>query len=97
MAFSLAIEINILRGHTNMDCGCFGAKNRTKISIKVLLRDLIFLILSIFVAVGGGGELTLEYQYKFLELSLTVNILRDTLLPIILIIISTILLIKLVI
>jgi uncharacterized membrane protein YphA (DoxX/SURF4 family) len=56
LVFSLAIGINLARGRQEMDCGCFGSGHSEKISLKLLGRDLLFL-LSLLVLIRHGGGL----------------------------------------
>lgn len=96
LVFFLALEINLVRGHTNMDCGCFGAGHRDRINNKLLLRDLFMMALSIFVAIGGSGPLTIESQWPYFALLVNGHVGRDTLLPIFLIVVGMSLLLKLI-
>ena len=43
--FTGAIAINLARGRTNIDCGCFGPALRQKLSGWLLLRNLFLMIL----------------------------------------------------
>ena len=96
LVFFLALEINLVRGHTNIDCGCFGAGHRDRISNQLLLRDLFLMALSIFVAIGGSGTLTIESQWSYFSQLINGNVEWDSLLPIVLIVVGMSLLLKLV-
>lgn len=43
LAFALAMAINILRGRTDIDCGCFVGHSRQRIGWSLVLRNLILL------------------------------------------------------
>lgn len=60
VAFSLLIGINLVRGRKDIDCGCFGVRHPEKISLKLLGRDLLFLLFSLVLLRYGGGLLTLD-------------------------------------
>lgn len=55
VSFIVAMGINLARGRTNLDCGCFGAKHQHKIGFKLIVRDLGLLGLALEMALWGGG------------------------------------------
>jgi hypothetical protein len=54
--FSGAIAINLARGRTNIDCGCFGPALRQEISGWLLLRNLFLMILAVAVMLPASGR-----------------------------------------
>ncbi|HEY6394566.1 MAG TPA: MauE/DoxX family redox-associated membrane protein [Candidatus Binataceae bacterium] len=44
--FSGAIAINLLRGRTNIDCGCFGPALRQGLSARLLVRNVLLMIVA---------------------------------------------------
>jgi hypothetical protein len=54
--FSGAIAINLARGRTNIDCGCFGPALRQEISGWLLLRNFFLMILAVAVMLPAGGR-----------------------------------------
>jgi Methylamine utilisation protein MauE. len=66
LIFIVAITINLMRGRTP-DCGCSGGSAHKKISIRLVMRDFGLLLLSIAIAIYGGGFLafdSLPYEVK---------------------------------
>jgi uncharacterized membrane protein YphA (DoxX/SURF4 family) len=62
LCFSCAIAINLARGRTNINCGCFGVGHEQRINRSLLARDLLLLIPAIGVTIFGGGILTIDNQ-----------------------------------
>ena len=62
ISFGLAVGVNLRRRRTDLDRGCFGARRRQKLNVKVLVRDLVLLLFSLPVVLWGGGYLTLDGQ-----------------------------------
>ena len=58
--FILAIAINLARGRTELECGCFGARHWEKIGWKVMARDVILLLVFLQLASFGGGFLAFD-------------------------------------
>jgi hypothetical protein len=54
--FSGAIAINLARGRTNIDCGCFGPALRQELSGWLLLRNLFLMILAAVVILPESGR-----------------------------------------
>jgi len=54
--FTVAIAINLARGRTNFDCGCFGPALRQEISGWLLLRNLFLMILALAVMLPVTGR-----------------------------------------
>lgn len=52
--FSLAVFVNLLRGRTHIDCGCFGAAFRQRIGWSLLARNALLLAAVALVGYGGG-------------------------------------------
>lgn len=55
--FSLAVGINLALGRKDIDCGCYSYKHAETISIKLIYRDLLFLLSSLTLIRFGGGFL----------------------------------------
>jgi hypothetical protein len=45
LAFSVGISVNLLRGRTQIDCGCFQASRRQTLSVSLLLRNGALMLL----------------------------------------------------
>ena len=54
--FSGAIAINLARGRTNIDCGCFGPALRQELSGWLLLRNLFLMILAAVVILPASDR-----------------------------------------
>lgn len=54
--FTGAIAINLARGRTNIDCGCFGPALRQELSGWLLLRNLVLMILATLVIFPDTGR-----------------------------------------
>ena len=52
--FTGAIAINLMRGRTNIDCGCFGPALRQSLSVSLLLRNAVLIVLAALVALPAG-------------------------------------------
>jgi Methylamine utilisation protein MauE len=52
--FTGAIAINLMRGRTNIDCGCFGPALRQELSGWLLLRNLFLMALAATAAMPAG-------------------------------------------
>lgn len=59
--FIIAITISLLRG-LNIDCGCFGTVNGSKVGIYKLIEDLIFLLMGILLIMFDPEFLSLKTQ-----------------------------------
>jgi uncharacterized membrane protein len=55
--FSGAIGINLMRGRTNIDCGCFGPLLRQELSGWLLLRNVFLMILAAAILLPENGRL----------------------------------------
>ncbi len=60
LAFILAMGINLARGRTNLDCGCFGARSRHTIGARLIDRNLLLMLLAAALAANGSGFLALD-------------------------------------
>jgi uncharacterized membrane protein YphA (DoxX/SURF4 family) len=58
--FTGAITINLMRGRTNIDCGCFGPALRQDLSAPLLVRNAVLIVLAALVA-RPTGERPLEW------------------------------------
>jgi hypothetical protein len=58
--YSLAIAINLVRGHTSIDCGCSGAGMRHTLSKWLLVRNLI-LIAAALAALAPNSQRQLHF------------------------------------
>jgi hypothetical protein len=57
-AFALAMAINILRGRTEIDCGCFVGHSRQRIGWRLVLRNIVLLgVSALALATPGTREL----------------------------------------
>ncbi len=60
LSFSIAVGINLARGRTELDCGCFGSQQGQKISYKILVRDVALIGLSLQVTLFVDGYFALD-------------------------------------
>lgn len=58
--FTFAISLSLLRGQTDLECGCFGAIHSQKINLKLINRNISLLIATICIILWGGGLLALD-------------------------------------
>lgn len=58
--FTVAVALNLMSGHTNLECGCFGAKNAQKINLQLVSRNVSLTIVAFCIAIWGGGLMTLD-------------------------------------
>jgi hypothetical protein len=56
VVFTGAIGINLARGRTNIDCGCFGPALRQELSGWLLLRNLFLMMLATTVILPTSGR-----------------------------------------
>ena len=56
MIFSGAIAINLLRGRTNIDCGCFGPALRQELSGWLLARNLALMFVATLALLPRNGR-----------------------------------------
>jgi hypothetical protein len=54
------VGINLVRGRTELDCGCFGSQQGQKISTKILIRNVVLMMLSLQVAFWADGFFALD-------------------------------------
>jgi len=54
--FTGAIAINLIRGRTNIDCGCFGPALRQDLSAWLLARNAVLIVLAALVAMPPGAR-----------------------------------------
>lgn len=50
-AYALAIAVNLKRGRTRIDCGCFGAARRERIAPWMVLRNVVLAVAALGAAV----------------------------------------------
>lgn len=58
--FSIAMGINLIRGHTDLECGCSGTKNAQKISLGLVGRNIALSMVAASILVWGGGLIALD-------------------------------------
>jgi len=61
--FTGAIAINLLRGRTHIDCGCFGAALRQELSAWLLARNGVLILLAALVAAPAGTRAMERMDY----------------------------------
>jgi hypothetical protein len=54
--FTVAIAINLARGRTNIDCGCFGPALRQELSGWLLVRNLSLVALAVMAMLPANGR-----------------------------------------
>ncbi len=62
-AFSGAIAINLARGRSNIDCGCFGPMLRQPLSAWLLVRNLILVALAAALMLPAGARVLAPLDY----------------------------------
>ncbi len=50
------VLINLLRGHTEIDCGCGGAEGHTTLSWALPARNTVLMLLAVLGSQDGGGR-----------------------------------------
>jgi len=80
--FIFAIGINLARGRRDLECGCFGARHKERIGWNLVLRDLFLLLLSLQLAISGGGALALDNNPAALHKLFLEQTLAGAILPI---------------
>lgn len=60
ITFIAAMGINLLRGRHDLDCGCRGTRHRQKIGAGALTRNFFLLLISLQVALWGGGLVAVD-------------------------------------
>ena len=58
LVFSAAIAINVARGRTDIDCGCFQAAFRQHLSWWLVLRNVVMAALAVAAALAATGSAT---------------------------------------
>jgi hypothetical protein len=53
LVFAAAIAINLRRGRTNIDCGCFGSRLRHRLSVWMVARNLLLALLALGLLLPG--------------------------------------------
>jgi hypothetical protein len=56
LLFSGAVLINLLRGRTHIDCGCFGSAGRQRIGWGLIVRNGALLAFAAAVSLAGGAS-----------------------------------------
>jgi len=79
--FLVAMGINLARGRKDLGCGCSGKKHAQKISWKTIVRNLALILLTLPVALWGGGFLALDTQSPATQKFVWETILLNGLLP----------------
>jgi drug/metabolite transporter (DMT)-like permease len=51
--FAVAIAINLRRGRTSIDCGCFGSRLRQGLSVWMVARNLVLALLALGLLLPG--------------------------------------------
>jgi uncharacterized membrane protein YphA (DoxX/SURF4 family) len=59
--FFIAISISLFRG-LNIDCGCFGTINASKVGLMKLLENFVLILLGVQLIYFGGGEISLSKE-----------------------------------
>lgn len=75
LIYAIAMMINLLRGRTEIDCGCAGPGNGQAISYALVIRNCLLAILVLSAGVVTTGRVLLSADYVMLILSLVVSIL----------------------
>lgn len=77
-SFTIAVGLNVVRGRTDLDCGCLGSRHRHKISGKVLARNIVLMILSLDVMLFANGYLAIDSQFPAMkELGQQADIIKN--------------------
>jgi hypothetical protein len=54
--FAGAIAVNVMRGRTDIDCGCFRSALRQNLSWWLVLRNAVLLVLALACLPGASGR-----------------------------------------
>jgi uncharacterized membrane protein YphA (DoxX/SURF4 family) len=80
--FILAVSINLIRGRNDLDCGCSGPRKIHTIGIGLILRDIGYLLLSLYLSFVGGGLLSFDSQFALLNRLKNEEVVLEILIPI---------------
>lgn len=58
--FTVALSLSLLRGRSDLECGCFGAKRAQKINLNLISRNIGLLVVAMCIVRWGGGLLALD-------------------------------------
>lgn len=58
--FTVAIGLNIIRGRTDLECGCFGLRHAQQVNFNLVGRNVLLLSMAICIMLWGGGLLALD-------------------------------------
>lgn len=71
ISFSVAVGVNLARGRTELDCGCFGAQHKENIGFKTLIRNFMILFLFTYTSFIYKGYASVDGilfpQYYYAE------------------------------
>jgi methylamine utilization protein MauE len=62
MSFALAVGVNLLRGRSELRCGCFGPTGKHTISLTHVVGNVGLSLLAVWVAVDNGRPSFLAFQ-----------------------------------
>jgi uncharacterized membrane protein YphA (DoxX/SURF4 family) len=65
--FTTAMGISLLRGYTDLECGCFGTRYTEKINLRLIYRNLVLIVVALCIMFGGGGLLTMDSYWPSLK------------------------------
>ncbi|NTU32688.1 methylamine utilization protein MauE [Brevibacillus sp. HB1.1] len=60
-AYTLAISINLARGRKKISCGCGGMAGNHFLSWKLVLRNLVFISMAVYVGQWSGGWASVDH------------------------------------
>ncbi|MGG4451211.1 MauE/DoxX family redox-associated membrane protein [Brevibacillus porteri] len=64
-AYTLAISINLARGRKKISCGCGGMAGNHFLSWKLVLRNLVFINLAVYVGQWSGGWVSVDHYLLY--------------------------------
>ncbi len=74
--YSISIVINLLKGRTNIECGCGGLLGSHNLSWKLIYRNALLILMISFlytytIIVNGDGSAHIDWNYHFIFVSLS--------------------------
>ncbi len=64
LIFTVVICLSLMRGYTDLECGCFGSRHARKVNFNAVGRNIFFLVMALCIMLWGGGFWALD-NYSF--------------------------------
>ncbi|MFS0554349.1 MauE/DoxX family redox-associated membrane protein [Brevibacillus sp. 179-C9.3 HS] len=74
-AYTAAIIINLVRGREKISCGCGGMAGNHFLSWKLVFRNLVFIILAVYVGQWSGGWASVDHYLSSGSFEITSSVI----------------------